>query len=225
MESMKDNMPDINPETRKLLMEIFGTDREEELKQIAVKSQRYDQMFQNRLPINIRNAGRKALFTEKDISTMEEMYHNGHSIQEIAAHFCTTRQTVSKYITLSRKSKKNRFITMRMQYMHEKELCTTIDIDFMHRKIYIRNHTDDIIHRAFGVVVNPTWEDFEDFLERRCFPKTRANIKNILRDIGVSSYDPLQIIEKTQGRMAEDKQWIKISYPQKREDRDENDQS
>ncbi len=50
MESMKDNMPDINPETRKLLMEIFGTDREEELKQIAVKSQRYDQMFQNRLP-------------------------------------------------------------------------------------------------------------------------------------------------------------------------------
>ena len=110
----------------------------------------------------------------------------------------------------------DKFITMRMQFMHENELCTTIDVDFMNKKIYIKNHTDDMIHRAFGVVKNPTWEEFEGFLERRCFPKTRANLKNVLRDVGVSSYDPLQIIEKTQGRMAEDRQWIKISYLSKR---------
>lgn len=46
----------------------------------------------------------------------------------------------------------------------------------------------------------------------RCFPRSRANLKEILRDIGVDSYDPLQIIEKTDGRMAEDKQWIEIIY-------------
>ena len=40
----------------------------------------------------------------------------------------------------------------------------------------------------------------------------RNKLKLILRDIGVPSYDPLQIIEKTQGRMAEDHQWLRILY-------------
>ena len=90
--------------------------------------------------------------------------------------------------------------------------CTVIDIDFLKQKIYIQNKTDDIIHRAFGVVENPSWDDFELFLEDRCFPRERGNCRSILCSMGLTDYDPLQIIEKTQGRMAEDKQWIKIRY-------------
>ena len=52
----------------------------------------------------------------------------------------------------------------------------------------------------------------EYFLESRCFPKSRAMLKSILRELGLDSYDPLAIIEKTQGRMAEDKQWIHLIY-------------
>ena len=91
---------------------------------------------------------------------------------------------------------------MRMNFMCLEELCTVIDVDFMHKKIYIENKTDDILHRAFGIV------------ESRCFPRTRAHVKEILRSMGLDSYDPLQIIEKTGGRMAEDKQWIEIIYMQ-----------
>ena len=203
------------PEARELLMQIFGTDNKDKLKKIAENAKKYDQLFLNAQPVNIRGAGRKSIFTDKDISKITHMHENGRSIQEIAVHFNTTRQTISKYIASSKRTRKNHFITMRMEYMYENELCTTIDIDFKNRKIYILNHTNDIIHRAFGVVTNPTWDDFEQFLERRCFPKTRANIKSILRDIDVPNYDPLQIIEKTEGRMAEDNQWIKISYPQR----------
>lgn len=216
MKNLEYNISVHHPEMRELLMHIFGTDNEDNLKKIAEKAQKYDQLFQNTKPVNVRGAGRKAIFTEQDILKITYMYENGCSIQEIAAHFNTTRQTISKYIASDKRAQKNPFITMRMEYMHENELCTTIDIDFMNRKIYIANYTNDTIHRAFGAVTNPTWEDFEYFLERRCFPKTRANIKNILRDIDVSGYDPLQIIEKTQGRMAEDNQWIKINYLQRR---------
>lgn len=106
----------------------------------------------------------------------------------------------------------NQYITMRMNYKYKDELCTVIDIDFLHKKIWIENKTDKILHRAFGVVQHPDWEQFEEFLESRCFPCTRANLKNILRDVGVDSYDPLQIIEHTKGRMAEDQQWIEIEY-------------
>lgn len=35
-------------------------------------------------------------------------------------------------------------------------------------------------------------------------------MKLILRDLDLPFYEPLMIIEKTQGRMAEDNFWIKI---------------
>lgn len=111
--------------------------------------------------------------------------------------------------------RKNPDVTMRMNFMYKDVLCTRIDVDFMHKKIYIENKTDDILHRAFGVVQDPDWERFQEFLESRCFPRSRANLKEILEDLGLDSYDPLQIIEKTEGRMAEDKQWIGIEYYEK----------
>ena len=74
----------------------------------------------------------------------------------------------------------------------------------------IKNYTDQIIFRAFGVVTDPDWADFEYFLEERCFPRTRDHRKDILREMGLPFYDPLLIIEKTQGRMSDDHQWIMI---------------
>ena len=65
--------------------------------------------------------------------------------------------------------------------------------------------------RAFGVNENPTWEDFESFLEERCFPNSRAMKKTILQRIGVDSYDPLQILEMNKGRTAEDNQYINFT--------------
>lgn len=92
--------------------------------------------------------------------------------------------------------------------MNHNDLCTTIDIDFRHENIKIQNYTDKIIFRAFGVVTEPIWADFEYFLEDRCFPRTRDHAKDILREMGVPFYDPLLIIEKTKGYMAGDYQWI-----------------
>lgn len=200
---------------RNLYWEIFKTDNAEELKEIARKAQKYDQLFQKGRPINTRGAGRKARFSEDDVELMVDMLQEGQSIQDIALNFKTSRQTISKYLSPSKRFEADRFVTMRMKFMYYDTLCTTIDVDFMHRKIFIINYTNDIIHRAFGVVKHPTWEDFELFLESRCVPKSRSNIKSILRDLGVSSYDPLQIIEKTNGRMAEDNQWIEIIYKNK----------
>lgn len=200
---------------RNLFWEIFKTDNVEKLKEIAWKAQKYDQLFLKSFPVNTRGAGRKARFSEDDIKQMVSMLQDGHDIQDIALHYKTSRQTISKYLSSSKRFTTDRFVTMRMKFMYVDTLCTTIDVDFMHKQIYITNYTNDIIHRAFGVVKHPSWDDFELFLESRCVPKSRSNIKSILRDLGVSSYDPLQIIEKTKGKMAEDNQWIEIIYKNK----------
>ena len=64
--------------------------------------------------------------------------------------------------------------------------------------------------RAFGVVENPDYERYEEFLESRCFPRTRDKMKLVLKDLDIPFYDPFMIIEKTEGRMAEDDFWIRI---------------
>ena len=53
-------------------------------------------------------------------------------------------------------------------------------------------------------------KSFVEFLESRCFPESRDKMKLILKDLGLPFYDPIMIIEKTAGRMAEDDFWIRI---------------
>lgn len=56
----------------------------------------------------------------------------------------------------------------------------------------------------------PEYDQYLEFLKSRCFPESRDKMKLILRDLGLPFYDPIMIIEKTEGRMAEDNFWIRI---------------
>ncbi len=181
---------------RQLCKELFGTDDEKELKAIAVK-------------VNYnRGAGRKKKLNADDEKKIKAMLEKNISINEIAQKLGTTRQLISRYVNAPPES----HFTLRLIYMYRQFPCTNIDVDFMSKKIEIQNRTDDIIHRAFGLVENPDWEQFEEFLRLRCFSENRGNKKEILRELGISSYDTLQIIEKTQGRISDDDMWIKLKY-------------
>jgi putative transcriptional regulator len=101
-------------------------------------------------------------------------------------------------------------LKLRLKYMYESTLCTVIDVDEPARIVEIKNYIKNPMFRAFGINNEPSYEEYEEFLESRCFPKTRDKMKLELRRIGVPFYDPILIIEKTEGRMAEDSFWIKI---------------
>lgn len=101
---------------------------------------------------------------------------------------------------------------MIIKFYNEDILETTIYANEKKKTIAIENHTNDIIHLAFGVNTSPTWEDFEAFLEDRCPPSSRQNIKEILNDLDIQYYDPIQICEKTEGRTAEDNSWMEIDW-------------
>ena len=99
---------------------------------------------------------------------------------------------------------------MRLWYYFKSTVCTIIDVNESEREVAITNYITDPLFRAFGVNTEPTWEDYEEFLKSRCFPDTRDKIKLELRELGIPFYDPMMIIEKTQGRMAEDDFWIRV---------------
>jgi len=182
---------------RNLCIELFGTDDVTELRLIAEK-----------VKTNARGAGRKKKFTYEEVQDIREQIENGMTVNEAAAVYGTSRQVISRYINET----PPKGYTLRMTYMYKQYPCTTIDVNFLDQKIRIQNKTKDPLHRAFGVVENPQWDDFEYFIADRCFPESRGNAKEILKELQLDSYDPLQIIEKTGGRMAEDNMWIRMKY-------------
>lgn len=113
-----------------------------------------------------------------------------------------------EYTTSIRVPKKN--MPIRLWYMHNQNVCTIIDVNEINREVKITNYTDNLIFRAFGVEENPDYKRYEEFLESRCFPESRDKMKLILKDLDLPFYDPFMIIEKTEGRMAEDDFWIRI---------------
>lgn len=149
-----------------------------------------------RPPISSDLMGRAALLRDED-----------KTIREIAAELEVSVGSVSNM--LKRMETYCRQYT-KMTFMNRSVPCTDIYVDFRDEKVFIVNYTDDLLHRAFGCIENPTWQDFQDFIEERCFPRTRDKMKWILKDLDLPCYDPLLIIEKTQGRMDEDHQWIEI---------------
>ena len=99
---------------------------------------------------------------------------------------------------------------LRLWYYYKDVVCTIIDVDIVNQRVSIKNYTNNLIFRAFGRNEHPNFSDYEDFLASRCFPEERDKMKLMLAELDIPFYDPIMIIEKTDGRMAEDDFWIRI---------------
>ena len=97
-----------------------------------------------------------------------------------------------------------------IRYFSRETLCTVIVADQTAKDLRAENYTDQAVKTAFGVNTVPTWADLEAFLEERCIPRQRSGLQEYLKAIGLEEYVPLDIIRKTQGRLAEDEQWMEV---------------
>lgn len=97
---------------------------------------------------------------------------------------------------------------MIIYFYNSDRLCTKIDVDIKNKVLSVENYTENVIETAFGVITSPTWEDFIEFLEDRCFPRNRQNLKLELKELGLDEYDPLKICLATNGRNYKDSAWM-----------------
>lgn len=181
---------------KQLCYELFGTTDIKELQRIA-----------HRAEFGVKT-GRKRALSDADQTKMLRLQQQGMTVKDIADVMGVSRQTVSKY--LNRKPDEN--YVMRIDYMWKQYICTEIYVDFCQERIQIINRIGDWTKCAFGKVENPSWDDFQFFLQSRCFPESRGNTRQILHKMGLSSYDTLQIVEKTEGRTPDDNQYLKFTY-------------
>ena len=180
---------------------------------------------------NERGAGRKKALNSSEIAEYKMRFRNGETILSLSKEAGVSRQTMSSYLheeSLEEKVISNytlwaklnreyrevniRDYRLRIDYMFEDRCCSVILVDFRNEKIAVINKTENPILRAFGVIAKPSWEDFKWFLRERCIPEGRFQMKQILKDMGLSQYDYLQILEKTEGRTGEDNMWLKFTH-------------
>ena len=117
------------------------------------------------------------------------------------------RMGIDTFIECARKKGHSLYL---FSYYNRETLCSRIAADYTDRNVSVENQVEDYLRTAFGNNRLPCWEDLQHFLEERCIPRSRAGLREYLEAIGVEEYDPIEIIKKTEGRMAEDEQWIRI---------------
>lgn len=99
---------------------------------------------------------------------------------------------------------------LKLTFYNNDKICSIIYADYACKKVKVENFEAPAIKLAFGINTSPTWEDYQAFLEERCIPRERAGLREYLEAIGLYEYEPIEIIKKTKGRMAEDNQWISL---------------
>ena len=143
---------------------------------------------------------------------MKQMGINEGS-REVELTFDGTTIMISKRLTMDEwvaTKKAQGHSLMKLTYYDGNVLCSTILADMTEHTVRIENHTERVIKTAFGNNFTPGWEELQQFLEDRCIPRARAGLREYLESIGVEKYDPIELVKKTEGRMAEDDQWIRI---------------
>lgn len=133
--------------------------------------------------------------------------------REVELSFDGTSITISKKLSLDdyiKARKENGHELYLFDYYNDQTLCTKIAADYSDCTLCFENFVSNFLHTAFGNNMSPTWDDFQKFLEERCIPRSRAGLREYLETIGVDKYDPLEIVQRTAGRMAEDNHWIRV---------------
>ena len=93
-------------------------------------------------------------------------------------------------------------------FMCKDTVCTRVDIE--NGIVKIKNFTDNIYNRAFGVKENITLEDVKHLFATRVMPKTRDRCAWVLKHIGVPYYYEYLICRKTNGACTDDYNWIRF---------------
>lgn len=107
-----------------------------------------------------------------------------------------------------RESTKRILKPIKFDVMVRNELCVSVEIDRINKKLNLEVFTDEKVNNPFRMP-EPKIIDAMEFIESRCFPETRGNCKELLERLGLDYYSPTAITKITRGLMMDDYMWIR----------------
>lgn len=139
---------------------------------------------------------------DKLVEEMVKRLKNGISIKDLVGN---------KYLDLLLKVFSKDEEVKSYVYMKGDEVMTSISVR-AGGKVHFVNFTNNPLDCAFGLNESPVGLSvFLDFLEERCIPKHRFNIDEVLKGLGLSTYNEIDIVGKTYGVLVDDSFWVKYS--------------
>ncbi len=92
--------------------------------------------------------------------------------------------------------------------MNENELMSHVEVTNNRKNVKIQRIVNKFPQPFMGDKLD--LERVYRFLESRCFERERPDKDLILGQLGVSEYNPWEIVKKTHGRLLEDMIWVKF---------------
>lgn len=99
---------------------------------------------------------------------------------------------------------------LEFDYMYKDRVCTHVVHDGRNITIDNKIEDKDNFYKAFGGLKEVTPNDLYELFESRCFPRSRVNCEELLQDLGLTEYNPVEIVRRTHGLMYCDYFWIRF---------------
>lgn len=92
---------------------------------------------------------------------------------------------------------------------NQDELVAEVAVTDNRRQIDVKKYTEDPGIQPF-CGENITLERVYNFIKYRCFEECRPDKEMLLEALGLSEYNPWEIVKKTHGRLWQDFTWIRF---------------
>lgn len=100
--------------------------------------------------------------------------------------------------------------TAHLLYLNGTKITTDILVDFINKSVVIKNYSSWPLELAFGINLHPSFDDFLNFIQDRCFPQNVDRPRLHLKELNLDAYNPLSIVKKTHGILSNDHMSIKF---------------
>lgn len=100
-----------------------------------------------------------------------------------------------------------------VEVVHYDEVVAKMDVDWPSKTVHVEQYSADKLVIPFptlGEKVDVSTEKFVDYLESRCFPRTRDNAQELLEMMGLTAYNPYKIVRTTHGVIFDDYIWLRF---------------
>lgn len=103
-------------------------------------------------------------------------------------------------------------VILKFDYMDEDKINSSVTV-YSDKTIECTDYVKENFKKVFGK--RPlTMENLYKFFERRCFSRDNYGVKGTLKILGLTQYNPFDIVKITRGHMVQDHNWIRFDNEQ-----------
>lgn len=100
-------------------------------------------------------------------------------------------------------------VILKFDYMEKDNINSSVTV-YSDKSIECTDFVRENHRKVFGKCLK-TMEYLYKFFERRCFPRNNFAVKELLTQLGLTQYNPYDIVKITRGHMTCDCNWIRFN--------------